>query len=69
MKSHIIPINGMSVPYVRTGYEAIVPIRSNDKFVITAEDNGVVTKVSKTEVEVKYNKTIKKYKIKDWTTK
>lgn len=69
MKSHIIPINGMSVPYVRTGYEAIVPIRSNDKFVITAEDNGVVTKVSKTDVEVKYNKTTKKYKIKDWTTK
>lgn len=68
-KSHVVPINGMSAPYVRTGYEAIVPIRSNNKFVITAEADGKVTKVTKTEVEVLYGKTTKKYKIKNWTTK
>ncbi len=68
--SHVIPIKNMRAPYVRTGYEAIVPIRSDSKFVVIAEEEGIVEKVSKTEISVIY-KTLgkKKYKIKDWTSK
>lgn len=70
MNSHVIPINNMRVPYVRTGYEAIIPIRSDKKFVITAEDEGKVSKVTKSEVEIIYKSLGKKsYKIKDWTSK
>lgn len=60
----------MKVPHVRTGYEAIIPIRAGQRFVIVAEDDGQVTKVTKSEMEVNY-KTLgtKKYKIKSWTTK
>lgn len=70
MQSHIIPINEMRVPYVRTGYEAIIPLKAGSKFVITAEDNGKVTKLTKTSMEVEYQKQgKKKYKIAVWTTK
>lgn len=60
----------MKVPYIRTGYETIIPIKAGDKFAIVAEDSGVVTKVTKTSMEVKYDKLgVKSYKISNWTTK
>lgn len=68
--SHVIPINEMRVPYVRTGYESIIPIKAGDKFAITAEDSGVVLKVDKSSMKVKYDKKGEKsYKITSWTTK
>lgn len=67
---HVVHINDMKVPHVRTGYEAIIPIRAGSRFVIVAEDDGVVTKVTKSEITVKYDKLgSKSYRIKDWTTK
>lgn len=70
MNSHVIPINQMRVPYVRTGYESIVPIKAGDKFAIIAEDDGSVVKVTKTSMDVKYKKLgNKSYKISSWTTK
>ena len=63
----------MRAPYVRTGYEAIIPIRAGERFVTVAEDKGVVTKVTPSQVEVEYGsgtkKTKKSYKYKNWTTK
>lgn len=69
--AHVIPINTMRAPYVRTGYEAIIPIRAGERFVTVAEDKGVVTKVTPSQVEVEYgkNKNKKTYKYKNWTTK
>ena len=70
MNSHVIPIKTMRVPYVRTGYEAILPIRVNDKFCVTAEDDGKVTSVNKSEVTIEYNKLgKKKYKLRSWSSK
>lgn len=69
MASHIIPINNMRVPYVRTGYDSIVGVRASDKFVVSAEAEGTVTKVTPSSVEVKYGKDTKTYRIKDWTSK
>lgn len=70
MQTHVCPINTMRVPYVRTGYEAVIPLRSNNKFVISAEEDGIITKVTNTEVEVKYKKKGKTtYKLKSWTSK
>lgn len=68
--SHVIPVKNMRANYVRTGYEAVIPIRSSNKFVITAEENGKVLSVSKTELVVDYSKKGKKiYKLRSWTSK
>lgn len=67
--AHVIPINEMSVPYVRTGYESILPVRTGEKFVTYAEDEGTVESVSDKEVVVKYRNTTKTYKLYSWTTK
>ena len=68
--SHVVPINEMRVPYVRTGYESIIPIKAGNKFAIVAEDNGKVIKVDKSSMKVKYDKQGEKtYKIISWTTK
>lgn len=70
MNQHIVPIKNMRVPYVRTGYEAVIPIRAADKFVVTAEDNGTVTKVTKKDVTVNYKTAgTKTYKLKKWNSK
>lgn len=52
--AHIVPMNKMVVPYVLTGYETIIPIKSGGKFVVIAEDNGVVESVTKDNVTVNY---------------
>lgn len=74
--SHVIPIKNMRVPYVRTGYESIIPIRVGGKFVVIAERNGYVDKVTDSFIEVVYNdggptaKLVhKKYSIRKWTSK
>lgn len=68
--SHVIPIKGSRAPYVQTGYESIVAIRSDDRFVISAKDSGVVDKVNSKELVVVYDKLgTKKYKINNWTSK
>lgn len=70
MNAHIIPISNMRVPYVRTGYEAIIPIRCSDKYVTVAEEDGKITKLTDKELEITYNDGKKKsYKIKEFTTK
>jgi len=68
--THTVPMNEMRAPYVRTGYETVLAVRAGDKFVISAEDECVVTEVTKTKVTVKFKdgKT-KSYKLKEWTTK
>lgn len=68
--SHVIPIKNMRAPYVRTGYETILPVRVGGKFISTAEEEGVVTKVTSKYVEVLY-KTLgtKRYTLRSWTTK
>lgn len=70
MNSHIIPVKDMRTPYVLTGYESIVPIRSSTKYVIVAEDDGRVLSVDNKECVVEYNNIgIKKYPIRKWQTK
>lgn len=59
----------MRVPYVRTGYEAVFPIRAGDKFVQVAIEDGVVEDVTDKEVIVKYKSTTKSYKLYSWTSK
>ena len=67
---HIIPLNKMVPPYVRTGYESIIAIKSSPKFCVSAEDDGVVTSVTDKEVTVKYTKLgEKKYRLYEWTSK
>lgn len=68
--AHVVPINNMKVPHVRTGYETIIPIRVDSKFVISAEDDGVVTNLTKKEMKVEYKtKGAMSYRIKTWTSK
>lgn len=70
MNSHIIPIKNMRAPYVLTGYEAIIPLKSSAKFAISAEDEGKVISVNDKEMVVKYkNLGEKKYNFSPWTTK
>ena len=71
MNSHVVPINNMRVPYVRTGYEAIIPIRASDKFATVAKNNGKVVNVTKNTVVVRYEGEDKDtvYKYSNWTSK
>lgn len=70
MRSHVVPINGMKVPYVRTGYESIIPLKAGNKFVISALEEGTVIHSKKESIEVQYKTLGKvKYKITDWTSK
>ena len=71
MNGHVIPIANTEAPYVRTGYEAVVPLRSSDVFVSTAVSGGVVKSVTKDYVTVSYTKekTTEKYNLKSWTSK
>jgi len=60
----------MTVPYVRTEYDTVVPTKFSKKFIITADEAGIVTKVTKNEITVKYDtKGVKSYKILPWTSK
>lgn len=69
--SHTIAMENMRVPYVRTGYEDIVSIKSPDKYVTNALKDGEVIKLTKDMMEVKYkdDTNTTKYKIYEWTTK
>lgn len=70
MQSHTVPVNSMRVPYVRTGYETIIPVRSNEKFVVSAKEDGVVTDLTDKEMTVTYNSKKKAtYRIRTWTSK
>lgn len=70
MNGHVIPINDMRVPYVRTGYETVFPLRVDKKFVISAEEEGKVENITKENISVVYkNIGKKKYKLKSWTAK
>jgi len=53
--AHLVPISGATAFPVRTGYDTLLAYKLPKKYVGFAEDKGVVTKVSNTEVEVKYN--------------
>ena len=68
--NHIIPIRDAMVYPIRTGYEAVLPYRLDNKFIGIAEEDGVVEKVYKDKLIVNYNKLGKKeYLYKDWTSK
>lgn len=43
--SHVLPTNGYECLRIRTGYEKVVAVRTNDMYAYTAKDDGVVTDV------------------------
>lgn len=68
--AHQIPMKNMTPFYVRTGYDAILPIRAPEKFCVSAIEDGVVDHVSKNEVVVTYKTKGKyNYSLKPWTSK
>ena len=70
MNSHVVPIANMRVPYVLTGYEAIIPCKADSGFIINAEDDGTVIAVKDKSIKVKYKEKGEiEYKFHDWTTK
>jgi len=69
MASHVIPIDGAKVSPVRTGYEAVVPFRMSDKYIVHAKEDGKVLEVTKSYLKVQYKTETVKYPIKKWTTK
>lgn len=71
MSAHVVPVQDMRPPIVRTGYESVLPTRVSDKFCVSAMEDGVVNKVTKSYVEVTYKSSNKstKYPLKSWTTK
>ena len=70
MSSHIIAIDNMTASRILTGYETIIPIKAGPKFVVTAEEEGTVIKVTKSELTVEYKTKGKKvYRLYSWTSK
>lgn len=68
---HLVPIVGKSTPYLRTGYETVIPLSLGEKFLIAAKDECTVTKVTDKQVAVRYKGEDKDtvYPIKSWTSK
>ena len=70
MNSHVIPTNTMHAPYVRTGYEAVLAVKSSDKYVVSAASEGKVTDVTDDEITVKYKDgSVVTHSIREWTSK
>ena len=70
MAGHVVPINEMKVPRIRTGYESIVPVISNDKYSVSAKEAGVVKSIDKKHITIEYkDKRKESYKFIKWTTK
>lgn len=70
MSSHIVPIDNMTVSRILTGYETIVPIKAGGRFVTVAEEDGQVTKVTKSAITVQYKtKGERTYRLLTWTSK
>lgn len=59
----------MRAPAVRTGYESIISVRADDKFCVTAEDDGEVTYLDNKKMTVKYGEKEVSYPITTWTSK
>lgn len=68
---HVIPINDMSAPVVRTGYEAILPYRLGEDYCYMAEDDGVVESVNGSKnIKVTFKSGKKKtIKLGSWNSK
>jgi len=69
MSAHIVPIMNSEVPYVRTGYENVIPLRTDPKYAVVAEADGVVLNVTPNAVTVNYKDRKETYKIQKWTSK
>lgn len=67
---HVIALKNQSVLPLLTGYEGVFAQRVDDKFVTTAEDDGVVLSLSPKKLTIKYKKNgTKSYNIKTWFSK
>jgi hypothetical protein len=51
----VIPTYGQSVLPLITGYEFIIPYKVDDKYAMHAKEKGIVTKVNKKSITIKYN--------------
>jgi len=70
MQSHVVPIKDRKMFPIRTGYETIIPYRSETKYADYAKEDGVVEKVGKNNVKVKYKSgKIDTFTFKDWNSK
>lgn len=68
--SHVIPADDYVVPAVCTGYEDMIPYRLPAKYCYHAEQEGKITKVTNSSIEVTYkDKTSKTLSLANWTTK
>ncbi len=54
-QSHTVAAKGYRQPYVRTGYESIIPQRLRDSFAYSADEDGVVESITSRGIVVRYN--------------
>jgi len=66
---HVIPTNSQKVVSLRTGFEAVMPYRVGDKYCRFATEDGKVTKLTSSSIEVTYKAGKVKYSLKSWNTK
>lgn len=68
--SHVTPMIKMRAPYIRTGLEPVVGVMADDKFVVSARQDGEVIDVTKNAIKVVYaDGTKAEYKLYSWTSK
>lgn len=68
---HVIPINDMRVPALRTGYDAVLPYRMDESYCYMAEEDGVVDSVNpNSNIKIIYKSGKKKtVRLGTWNTK
>lgn len=65
--SHTIPVVGQEQAMLRTGYDYVLPYRVNNKYALTAEQDGKIVSLSKNKLVIEYIDGARRtYKIGKW---
>lgn len=64
--NHVAPVANAIVLPLRTGYESVMPYRTDGTFSLMCKEAGTVTSVTKSSVKIKHKSGNKTYKLKTW---
>lgn len=61
--THTVPVSGSIQPYLRTGYDYVLPYRVSDRFAYIAEEDGVVKSRTRKVITIQYKDRVVRKRI------